>query len=581
MELFSNNFFQLVHKLISQTSEIIVLVFILSRTKAFKSIMQHHNTGYKGKFTLILFFGAVAILGTDIGIPINGAYANTRAIGIITGGFLGGPVVGIGTGLIAGIHRWTIGGFTAFSSSLSSLVEGVLAGYLSRRMPTTENRWVFALLASVGIEMVHMFILLFFSQSVSGAFDFVRVAGLPNILLNAIGVVILVGILENIFRQMDKIEGVAVHVSLKIADQALSFLRNGLDRQSADKTVRIILDQVGSLDAVAITSVDTVLAFAGPGADHHSPKDSGEQGFQTESTKKAIQTGQYLVYQNAADIGCSCSSCPLKSKVVVPIKEYDRIVGALVLYRLVENGITHFEIELALGLARLISSQLEMGKREREKALLAQSELKALQAQINPHFLFNTLNTIAFCCRTQPNLARELIIHLSDFYRNSLARNDNLVDFSTELSHVDSYVKIEEVRFQGKLEVIYDVDSSLQCMIPPLILQPIVENSIQHGLYPKREGGRVIISARKEAGFIRIVIEDNGIGMSEDRVKRILLSQPGRKSIGLSNVNARLQLLYPDNPGLQIESLEQFGTKVTILIPVQKEVVADDQSTGC
>jgi two-component system sensor histidine kinase LytS len=569
--LWNTGIFELTNALFAHISELLLVIFFLSKTKTFKTIMLHRDTTFWGKMILIVFFGAIAILGTGSGILVNGALANTRAIGIIAGGLIGGPAVGIGAGLVAAIHRLTLGGFTVFSSALSSVVEGVLAGYFAGRMAAKREKWRFGFAVSFGLETLHMVILLFFSQSIDEAIGFVQFVGIPIIILNSFGVVAVIAMLENIFHEQEKIEGVAAQLSLKIADQTLSFLRNGLDRKSAEQTVKIILEQVERVDAVAITSFDRALAFAGAGEDHHSPNYTANYGLQTESTKTALQTGRYQVVQRAEDIGCMRPDCPLRSKVVVPIKEYDEIIGALVLYRLVENGITAFEIELALGLARLISSQLETGKREREKNLLVQAELKALQAQINPHFLFNALNTITYYCRKQPETARALLAHLADFYRNSLAKDTSLVDLDTELKHVDSYVQIERARFQGKLEVTYNIPPDCRCMLPPLILQPIVENAIQHGIYSKREGGLVSISACKKDNIVYLTVEDDGVGMTEQEIKNALIPNAERKSIGLSNVDGRLKLLYPGKSGVEIDSRVGGGTKITIPIPAGKE----------
>jgi len=403
----------------------------------------------------------------------------------------------------------------------------------------------------------------------------------PAIILNALGVAAIIGLLDSIFQEKNRLEGVATHLSLEIAKEALAFLRSGLSRQSAEKTVKTILAQVKSLDAVAITSLDSVLAFAGPGEDHHSPVSADAPGLFTESTRRALKTGVYQVVQKAAEIGCSVAFCPLKSKVVVPLKEYDQIVGSLVLYRTVENGISYFDIQLALGLAELISSQLTAGKRQQEAALLIQAELKALQAQINPHFLFNALNTIAFYCRTQPEVARDLIVHLAGFYRNILDRSEDMIDLETEIEHVKSYLKIEMARFGDKIEVVYDIGPGCACLVPPLILQPIVENAVRHGLYQRRGGGKLIIGARRQGDLICLSVEDNGVGMDEATRLAVLGSEPlSREKVGLANVNARLKMMYPRSPGLQIESIPGKGTRVTIPIPCAKRWPDDNQSAG-
>jgi two-component system sensor histidine kinase LytS len=274
-----------------------------------------------------------------------------------------------------------------------------------------------------------------------------------------------------------------------------------------------------------------------------------------------------MVVQEKGGIGCVDPNCPLASKVVVPLTYRSEVVGALVLYKAAENGITPFEVELAIGLGQLASTQIEVSRGELEAALRARAEIKALQAQINPHFLFNAINTIVYYCRKQPETARELLVHLGEFYRKNISGQEEIVDLETEIRHVDSYVRIETARFHGKLRVVYDIPPECGCLLPPLILQPLVENAIRHGIYPKKQGGTVKVSARMAAGNVLLTVEDDGVGMDPGLVSRVLANDPTRKTIGLGNVDGRLRILYGDGAGLKIESAPDRGTRVTITIP--------------
>ncbi|MFZ5754717.1 MAG: sensor histidine kinase, partial [Bacillota bacterium] len=181
------------------------------------------------------------------------------------------------------------------------------------------------------------------------------------------------------------------------------------------------------------------------------------------------------------------------------------------------------------------------------------------------------LNTIVYYCRKDPEMARDLLIHLGEFYRENLVNPDQLVDLDTELKHVDSYIKIEMARFRGKLQVIYQISPECKCMVPPLILQPIVENAIKHGILPKKEGGIITISGKVSEDKVILAVEDNGVGMKPELIKKVLEYNPDRKNIGLSNVDSRLKNIYGSNFGLQIESWPGRGTRATIPIPLRKE----------
>ena len=197
------------------------------------------------------------------------------------------------------------------------------------------------------------------------------------------------------------------------------------------------------------------------------------------------------------EIECSSEGCQLKSGLIVPLKEKDEIIGTLKLYFAKRNGISFTHEKLAIGLSQLISTQIEISKVGKLEELAAKAEIKALQAQINPHFLFNALNTIVALLRVNPNSARELIVNLSTYLRYNIEETSTFVDISKELQQVKSYVEVEKARFGDKLNVIYDIDESIHVKIPSLIIQPIVENSIKHGILKGSGAGNIVISVRK------------------------------------------------------------------------------------
>ena len=553
---------------------VLLFVFLLSRAKVLRNIMLRRDSTLTGGLFLAIFFGIIGILGTYNGLPVHGAIANNRAVGPIVAGLVAGPGVGLGAGLIAGVHRYFMGGFTASTSALSTVLEGLLAGFFYKKMRHKTERWPSALAVSFILETFHMVLLLIFPKPLEDAIQLVELIGPPMIIINSLGAATFVAILDSVYRVQEKAEATAAQLTLQITNETLPYLRKGLNLKSAEKTAQIIFDMVEDLGAVAITSRNKILAFVGTGSDHHT---SGNNVF-TQSTLDVMESGEYRLCQERAGIGCPVNDCPLSSKVVVPLKESNEVVGSLVLYKLMENSITPFEKELALGLAQLFSTQLEISKGQQHAQLLAQAEIRALQAQINPHFLFNALNTIVYYCRKEPNMARDLLIHLGDFYRNNLSSLEKMVALETEIKHIDSYVKIEQARFAGKLEVIYNIDKCCTCMVPPLILQPIVENAIKHGVLPQKNGGKVIVTGKVRRGRINLMVEDNGVGMTPETIKKALEADPNRKHIGLCNVHSRLQNIYGGSFGLQIESTPGKGTRVTIPIPLRKDDAHETES---
>ena len=200
-----------------------------------------------------------------------------------------------------------------------------------------------------------------------------------------------------------------------------------------------------------------------------------------------------------------------------------------------------------------------------------EAELKALQAQINPHFLFNALNTISYYCSVQPQTAKKLINYLADYYRQNLADPNTLISLRQELQHINAYINIEIARFGDKLKINYEIDDTAFFKVPALILQPIIENSVKHGLRSKLDGGTITITVSQDTEYFFISVHDDGIGIPEAKLASLLLDIPGRKSIGLTNIHKRLMAIYGPDNGLHIDSTYGTGTTVSFKIPKQEE----------
>lgn len=200
--------------------------------------------------------------------------------------------------------------------------------------------------------------------------------------------------------------------------------------------------------------------------------------------------------------------------------------------------------------------------------MLRKAEIRALQAQIKPHFLLNALNTIIYFCRTNPEKAGELLTELSVYLRSGFDFNntDEFVSLTQELEHIRSYLAIVQARFNELLKVVYEIEAGPDCRIPSFILQPIVENAIKHGLFPKKEGGTVRISAKEDLGFLVLSVTDDGIGMSKQKIDDLLSDHTKQSGVGIRNVNNRLQRIY--GRSLEIRSNPGQGTTVTMRIPL-------------
>jgi two-component system sensor histidine kinase LytS len=546
---------------------IVILAFMLSKTKIFIRLLDKNKMSIGHKLLMALFFGMFGMIGTYQGIEINGALANSRVVGVFVGGLFGGPFIGIVAGLITGFHRWAIdiGGFTAFACAVSTFLEGAMAGLLSQYFYKSKNRLAFAFWGGVVAEALQMAIILLLAKPFEAALALVEIIAMPMIVVNAIGIVMFIWFVQSLFKDQERAAAFQAQSALQIANQTLQYFRKGLNEENATHIAKIIY-QMTEAKAVAITDKEKILAHIGIGADHHQCGDSIKTGL----TKEALEKGKISVAHDKEGIHCNDSKCKLKSAVIVPLKEKDEVIGTLKLYKVRENAITQVDLELAAGLASLFSTQIELCKLDAQMELLAKAELKALQAQINPHFLFNAINTIVSFTRTNPDKARELLLSLGDFFRKNLQQNVDSVPLEKEIEHVKAYLEIEKARFGEKLKVEFLIGEGVNCNLPPLILQPLVENAIKHGVMQKLEGGTVKISADETENEVQIVIADDGVGMGSEKLAQLFISHKP-ESIGLRNVHERLKNIYGEQYGLNIQSKEGEGTKVNINIPFEKE----------
>ncbi len=557
----------LLFNLIKSMAVVGSFAYLLALETNLFSQLINRRAKVKTKIFLIIFFGLLSLSGTYLGVYIHDAYANIRAIGAIVGGLIGGPVVGLFAGLIGGLHRYFLGGFTAVSCALSTTLVGVVGGIVYYYRPFNKINLLESFLLGVVVESLEMIVVLFLSKPYSHAYELVRIISLPMILSNALGITFFISILQNNLKKEEDLKALQAYKALKIANKTLKYLQDGLDYNSAQETARIILE-IAEVAAVSITDRNKVLAHIGEGEDHHQAGES----ILTAATSQTLNQGQLNIVITKEEVGCPVKECELKSAVIAPLKKGEEIIGVLKLYKIEEDDITNVDIELARGIAQLLSTQLHISSLKKQAQLTTEAELKALQAQIHPHFLFNALNTIISFCRTDSERARNLLIKLSDLFRRTLKQNSKIVTLEEDLKSTMNYIAIEKARFGSNLVVDIDVDERLlKYKVPSFTLQPILENAVKHGISPKVGIGKVKIKADDDNKSLIIKIIDNGVGIESDKLNEIFESGYGENSgIGLSNVNSRIKKIYGIQYGIEIDSQLDKGTEVIIRIP--KEV---------
>ncbi|MGB9813748.1 MAG: LytS/YhcK type 5TM receptor domain-containing protein [Thermovenabulum sp.] len=555
--------FDLIYNLLNKLGLFIIIIYLLSMSKTFTKLITQNENSFKGNLLLITIFGIIGVLGNYFSINYEGSLVNTRIIGVASGGLYGGPVVGLGAAVISVLHRLSIGNadFTLKACSISTIIEGIISGYSYYAAKDKQNKWIYGIILGIICESLRKVMVLIFSKPFDKALAVVKVIWIPMTVVNAVGLAIFIAIIDSIFKEKEKLKAYQAKLCLNIANKTLPILRKGLNKETAYEAGKIIYNMT-DFDAIAITDTNEVLCHIGVGNDHHLPGGP----LLTNLTKKVIQEGVFVISRNKSEIDCKYPACKLQSAIVLPLKIKENVIGTLKLYRCAENSISETDVELGLGLAQLFSTQLELSMIEEQNKILAMTQIKVLQNQINPHFLFNCLNTISILCRLNPFKARKLINHLSNFYRKNLNKKDVLIDIDEELEHVKSYVALEKERFKNKLKILFLKDEKVNIKVPPLTLQPLVENAIQHGILPKENGGNVWVIIKNISNGFLICVKDNGVGIEENLLKRLNSLEFPKSSFGLESVYKRFKYFYNENIYFKIYSVKGKGTSVIIKV---------------
>ncbi|WP_242221951.1 sensor histidine kinase [Bacillus cereus group sp. BfR-BA-01380] len=575
--------------MIERVGLIVILGFLLSHIKAFRWLL-HKQDGYKGSLMLIGIFSLFTIVSNYTGIEISGntimnenwlqgvssssTIANTRIMGIGISGLLGGPIVGIGVGFIAGIHRYVLGGTTALSCAISSILAGIVTGYIGY-LYQKRNRVVtpkFSSVLSICMVSLEMLMILFI---IDNGWSIVKTIAIPMIIVNGFGSFILLSMIQSILRQEEHAKALQTHKVLRIADKTLPYFRQGLTEESCTHVAQIIHRFTGT-DAVSLTGTEKILAHVGLGSDHHIPSHS----LITELSKEVLKTGEIMKAKSREEINCQHRGCLLQAAIVIPLTSHGKTIGTLKLYFKNPNSLSPVEEELAEGLAKIFSTQLELGEAELQSKLLQDAEIKALQAQINPHFLFNAINTVSALCRTDVEKARKLLLQLSVYFRCNLqGARQLLIPLEQELNHVHAYLSLEQARFPNKYEVkLYIEDELHNILLPPFVLQLLVENALRHAFPKKQPLCQVGIHVYAKQNRVHFKVKDNGQGIEPERLERLgkaIVSSKKGTGTALYNINERLMGLFGKDTTLHIVSEREAGTEISFTIPIQRKGGSD------
>jgi two-component system LytT family sensor kinase len=335
-------------------------------------------------------------------------------------------------------------------------------------------------------------------------------------------------------------------------------LREGLKPSSANYALPYLRTL---LDTSALTMTDArceVLAWDGE-ADQH------KQDVETLA-EQVITTGRQQV-QSHGSIQCNYPNCDIRGIVAVPLESDGTIIGTLAALTNATAG--PVLLRATAEVARYVSSQLELAELDESRARLNRAEVRALRAQISPHFVYNALTTIASFIRTDPVRARDLLIEFADFTRYSFRTAGEYTTLSDELTNIERYIALEKARFGNRLNIKLQIAPEvLNVVLPFLALQPLVENAVRHGLASKPNGGTITITAENAGAECVIIVEDDGVGMDPARLTEDLDdAHLSGAHVGLGNVDDRMRSAFGDDFGLVVDTAVGAGMKITLRVP--------------
>ena len=344
--------------------------------------------------------------------------------------------------------------------------------------------------------------------------------------------------------------------ALHAATATLPHLRRGLTSRSAEQAVPHLRALTGAA-AIALADTRSVIAIDGEGREQVRPGDLLSR-LLARTPDERLHVVPRLV--------SSDPTCPLRSAVLAPVLVQGKRAGTLIAFYRSTGRPSHAGLRVVQEAASLVSAQIELSVLSEQEERLARAELRALRAQISPHFIYNALAAVAGEIHTRPDEARELLSDFGEFTRYLFRDGRSYVTLAEELDHVERYLRLEQARFRDRLQVEFHVDpETTGVVVPALSVQPLVENAVRYGVERRAGSRRIEVTSRVVGADVELRVSDDGCGIEPERIDAVLAGAGG--GIGLSNVDARLRATFGERYALQIESVVDHGTTAVMTVP--------------
>ena len=366
-------------------------------------------------------------------------------------------------------------------------------------------------------------------------------------------------VLIRLLMDPDSVRARQSNAVLQLASQTLEAMGEGLDAKSSQRICSLLLPSTAAI-AVAITDDHSILGYAGY-EESHNPTGAI---IRTQATYATLADGKTRVLFTPEEIGFPNGAHGINAAIIVPLAVGKDVKGTLKFYYRSANHISETQKSIAVGFGQLLSTQMAASALEEQTALATKMELKMLQSQINPHFLFNTINTIASLTRTDPVQARTLLREFAKFYRSTLEDSRDLIEFQREVEQTQRYFMFELARFgEDRLELICDIQPEVnEMMVPPFLLQPLVENAVRHAM-PSEGKLTIRVTGMRTGDDVIVSVIDDGNGMTQEACQNILHpSSTQGMGIAVGNVHDRICGYF--GPGTRLEAESELGKGTTV-----------------
>lgn len=429
--------FNIIYQMILNIGLLIIFAYCLCQLKIVKDVFLYNRESMRNKIAMMVIFGVMGIISTYTGVKVGGAIANTRVISVIVGGIIGGPAVGLGAGVIAGVHRFAIdiNGFTGVACCVSTIIEGIIGGILHNKFNTPHKKRL-AFVLTIFAEILQMGIILLIARPYSEAIKLVEVIAFPMILFNSIGVVILLGVFNSFFSHQVDLALNYVKSILEVLDNCIPFIRKGVNDKTSMHKVCQNLVELPWIGWAKLTDLkNEVIAVV------------GNQSYELSTIEVPLK----FQNEDIAKMIIGTSSMVLSKDAITTLQQ---------------------------SIGSFVATQFEYNRLDAMIQDMQTAQMDQLQSQINPHFFFNSLSTAASLCRIDSEKARRLLIQLGDYFRKTLEKDEIFVNFIEEAECLELYLELEKMRFEEKLE--YELNlPHLQFPIMSFILQPLVQACIK------------------------------------------------------------------------------------------------------